>query len=1173
MQWLNPRSARKAHKQNARPQLEVLEDRLAPSATPPLILTSPTFAPTLKILHHSIHKLTGAGPAGGYTPAQMRHAYGFDQISFQSNGQTVAADGAGQTVAIVDAYDDPSIASDLSTFDGQFGLADPSSFVKVGIDANGNGSTTRFPSVDPGWAGEIELDVEWVHAMAPKANIVLVEAYAATLSDLVNAINYARAYNGVSAVTMSWGGGEFFGEQQYDTSFTAPAGHTPETFFASSGDSGAGTIWPSVSSHVVATGGTTLNADQSGNYQGESGWNGSGGGISAFVAAPSYQNNLAIYSGDPSAGGMRAVPDVAYDSDPNSGVSAYGIVGFGGWVEVGGTSAASPQWAALTAITNQGLVLSGQSTLDGYTQTLPDLYKLSSSDFHDITTGSNGYPAGSGFDLVTGLGSPLANKVIADLGAPAAPQVLTSVSISPANPAVGDGGQLQFSAIGYDQFGHAMNPQPTVSWSIVSGLGGITSAGLYSAPASGAGASKVGVTAAENGVSVSSSTNVTYAPGPAISGLAANPNPVTGTGAGLSAQVADPNAGSLTYTWSEVSGPAGAPAVAFTPPTGSTAPGAVSANAAFGAAGSYVLELSVTDGLGLSASSTVGVAVSQAFTSVVVSPTSVGVQDGGQAQFSAVADDQFGAPLSVQPTFGWAVVGLGAISSTGVYTAPATGSGTDTVQATATVNGFTATGSAAANYSIGLSILSLNANPNPVTSSTTTLTAQLYDVNPMTPVNFAWSVVSSPAGAMPPSFYPQSGMLLGMLNISSTATFFAPGAYVLQLSANDNDGRTTSATLNLNVETPALTINSIAANPSPVTGSTTTLSAQIADAGTASINYNWMLQSSPPGVPTPSISPSSGLILGSGAVSSSVIFFGVGTYQFQLNASDNMGQSASSTVTVSVVSTLTTITLSPSTAAVNAGGTQPFSAVAYDQFSAPLSPQPAFSWSVAFGPGSVDPTGVYTAPTSGSGSATVQASATVNGVIVSGSASITILDGPTISSVGASPAPVTGTTTTLSVTASDPSPGALAYAWSVASAPSGAPTPNIANFTAASTLATFYQAGNYTFRIQVTNTLTGLSTNTTVAVTVVQTLTTVSVSPGSATVHRGGYLGFSATAYDQFHKVMAKKPAFTWSVNGVGSINQSGVYFAGYHTGFATIKVKAVLNGVTVTSTATVMVT
>ncbi len=179
---------------------------------------------------NGIAPLSSAGPTG-YTPAQIRQAYGFDKITF--NNGTVVGDGSGTTIAIVDAYDDPRIANDLHQFDLKFGLADPV-FTKVGQ----TGSTTALPAANAGWISEIALDVEWAHAIAPGANILLVEANSASFGDLLTAVDYARHASGVVAVSMSWGGSEFSSESMYDSHFTTPSGHGGVTFVASSGDTG-----------------------------------------------------------------------------------------------------------------------------------------------------------------------------------------------------------------------------------------------------------------------------------------------------------------------------------------------------------------------------------------------------------------------------------------------------------------------------------------------------------------------------------------------------------------------------------------------------------------------------------------------------------------------------------------------------------------------------------------------------------------------------------------------------------------------------------------------------------------------------------------------------------------------------------------------------------------------
>jgi hypothetical protein len=347
----------------------------------------------------------------GYSPAQIRAAYGFTGIS---------GNGSGQTIAIVDAYNDPNIASDLGVFDAQFGLSNPNLMV-----VNQNGGSTRSIATNAGWDTEISLDVEWAHAIAPGANILLVEASSDSLSNLMAAVNYARNVSSVSVVSMSWGGSEFSGETAYDSYFTTPSGHQGITFVAAAGDNGASAAeWPASSPNVLSVGGTTLNISSSGAYLGESAWSSGGGGVSQVEPEPTYQQNA-------QSTGYRSTPDVAYDADPNTGFAIYDSIsydGYVGWQEVGGTSAGAPQWAALVALADQVRVAAGKGTLDGSSQTLPILYSLYSAPgtsgyssyttyFNDVTTGSSGYGWGAvsatpGYDAVTGLGTPKAAALV-----------------------------------------------------------------------------------------------------------------------------------------------------------------------------------------------------------------------------------------------------------------------------------------------------------------------------------------------------------------------------------------------------------------------------------------------------------------------------------------------------------------------------------------------------------------------------------------------------------------------------------------------------------------------------------------------------------------------------------------------------------------------------------------
>jgi hypothetical protein len=381
-----------------------------------LSLTANLYGPEADHLDNSVAPAATTA-VDGFTPAEVRKAYGFDQISFASG--TVAADGRGQTIAIIDAFNHPTIANDLNVFSQQFGL--PAASLTVVNQTGG----TRLPSTDAGWAGEIALDVEWAHAIAPAASILLVEANSAQTTDLMAAVDYARHAAGVSAISMSWGGSEFFsfsGDESssqlaYDPTFTTPAGHQGVTFVASAGDSGqsGGVQWPASSPNVVAVGGTSLLTDAAGNYLSEGPWrgfrNGTSGGFSQVEPEPAYQQAA-------QQSGARSTPDVGYNGDPATGFAVYDSLpyqGVSGWDVVGGTSAGAPQWAALFAIANQGRALAGDSSLDGFTQALPALYSVygapGTTDYTTFTSFYNDI-GNDGYGYTTGLGTPHAAAVV-----------------------------------------------------------------------------------------------------------------------------------------------------------------------------------------------------------------------------------------------------------------------------------------------------------------------------------------------------------------------------------------------------------------------------------------------------------------------------------------------------------------------------------------------------------------------------------------------------------------------------------------------------------------------------------------------------------------------------------------------------------------------------------------
>jgi subtilase family serine protease len=391
-----------------------------------------------------------------YSPAQIRAAYGLPALPVLGTALTssqAAQLGAGQTIYIVDAQHDPNAAAELAAFNQKFGL--PTCTTKaiastaalplppasgsacefsVVFNTAAGAMTPTAPAYDAGWATEITLDVQWAHATAPLARIVLIEAADATLNSLLGAVKLANAM-GPGIVSMSFGANEGNWTASVDSVFTAPG----MSYLAATGDSGAAVSWPSVSSNVVAVGGTTLSYTGTG-ARSEIAWTGTGGGVSAYTATPSYQTPAVPGLGSL---GRRAVADVAFNADPASG--QYVAVQTPGtstvsWLSVGGTSLSTPQWAGLMAVANASRAQVGKPALGaphavlyGQISTVPGTYY---SAFADITRGTDGTcalcTAKTGYDPLTGLGTPNVTGLLSALvgtGTAAAP-VVTPAAIS-----------------------------------------------------------------------------------------------------------------------------------------------------------------------------------------------------------------------------------------------------------------------------------------------------------------------------------------------------------------------------------------------------------------------------------------------------------------------------------------------------------------------------------------------------------------------------------------------------------------------------------------------------------------------------------------------------------------------------------------------------------------------
>jgi subtilase family serine protease len=320
-----------------------------------------------------------SSPIGGYSPSQLQNAYSLPS----------ATAGSGQTVAVVDAYDDPNAELDLAVYRALFGL--PACTTANGcfkkVDQNGG---TNYPLANSSWAEEISLDLDMVSAICPNCNILLVEASSASFTNLGTAVDTAVNL-GANVISNSYAGSEFSGETAYASYYDHPG----TVITASAGDYGYGVRVPAAFNTVVAVGGTTLSPADNDRGWTETAWSSGGSGCSVYIPKPSWQSD--------SGCSTRTVADVAAVADPTTGVSIYDTLGgVGGWLVMGGTSAASPIIAAVYALAGNTSSIDAASSL------------YSNADqLYDITSGSNGScdgsylcTAGAGYDGPTGMGTP-----------------------------------------------------------------------------------------------------------------------------------------------------------------------------------------------------------------------------------------------------------------------------------------------------------------------------------------------------------------------------------------------------------------------------------------------------------------------------------------------------------------------------------------------------------------------------------------------------------------------------------------------------------------------------------------------------------------------------------------------------------------------------------------------
>lgn len=321
-----------------------------------------------------LSSVTSPTVPAGLSPTTIKSVYNFP------TGMTA---GSGQTIAVVDAFDDPRAESDLAIFDNQFALPACTTangcFTKV--DQTGG---KHYPPANQEWALEISLDLQWAHAIAPGANILLVEATSNSSANLYKAEDYARTH--AKYVSNSWGGAEYSNESKDDVHFSSPG----VSIFASSGDSGLPAQYPSASPKLLSVGGTTLHF-KGGVLNGESAWSDGGGGCSTMEIGNPAQLAFSQYPQAKCRRNKRSTPDLSLDADPASGVAVYDSYKYKGWLVVGGTSASAPMVAARAAVA--GVVVDAR------------LVYGTSITFRDIVAGNNGAPCLVGFDRCSGRGS------------------------------------------------------------------------------------------------------------------------------------------------------------------------------------------------------------------------------------------------------------------------------------------------------------------------------------------------------------------------------------------------------------------------------------------------------------------------------------------------------------------------------------------------------------------------------------------------------------------------------------------------------------------------------------------------------------------------------------------------------------------------------------------------
>ena len=396
---------------------------------------TPTLRSHIESEDHDATPLASGTAIATYTPAQIRAAYTLPALPVTGttlSSAQAAQLGAGQTIYLVDAMNNPNVVAELAAFDSKFGLPTctvtaiatnatlplataPSTgcILSVVYSTTSGALTASAPSYDSGWSTEISLDVQWAHATAPLARIILIEAPDSSVNSLQAAVNLANSM-GHGVVSMSFGAGEGSWTASVDSAFTA----ANMSYVASAGDNGAAVNWPAVSSHVLAIGGTTLT--YSSGARSEVVWSSTGGGVSSYTARPSYQASTVPGMGTPAG---RSVSDVSFNANPTTG-QYIAVISQGSstvsWLSAGGTSLSAPQWAGVLTIANAQRALASKSALGaphsvlyGTAASTPSYY---AGAFLDVTKGSDGTcatcTAKAGYDNPTGLGTPNVSSLL-----------------------------------------------------------------------------------------------------------------------------------------------------------------------------------------------------------------------------------------------------------------------------------------------------------------------------------------------------------------------------------------------------------------------------------------------------------------------------------------------------------------------------------------------------------------------------------------------------------------------------------------------------------------------------------------------------------------------------------------------------------------------------------------